>query len=502
MPSDATIAVDPVEDLTSNDMACGINGEKGVARVCPISGGSTLTFEFRQWPDDYSRGALDVGHKGPCAVYAKKVESAVSDGATGAGWFKIWDEGYDESSGKWCTEKMIDNNGRLSIVVPDSLQGGDYLIRSELIALHNANLSPPDPQFYVGCAQVYLQSSGSLVPAASDTVSIPGYVSIDESSVTYDIYAQPLALPYPVPGPKAFSTTSSGVSHVASTADKQTDGLVPAHAIVRNANWYGIELDKYSTEDACWAQSKLCWDQVDDCYAKAPPTGSSGCKLMEGKCTNVDDQCTARNFDGPPDYNKVLTPDAETISIPAAVNAGAANLVASSDNAETSIATSSGAVSTTSAVATSSATSPSTSSVVAVSSSHSDVTSASSTADYTQVASSSSDPAYTQAPSSSSNAAVVPSSIVHTTLRTSAKASNPVVTSSAYYDRQHNQDYNYNKVSTVTENDYDIVTVSETDIVTVEVTIYATPTAAPLAKKAANHGHFGHRRFHKSAPEA
>jgi hypothetical protein len=117
-PKNPVGAVDPVIDLGSSDMACGKDGTKGVARTCPITGGHQISFEYRQWPEDYSRGPLDMGHMGPCAVYLKKVEDATTDTAEGDGWFKLWDEGYDESSGKWCTQKMIGNAGRISVTIP------------------------------------------------------------------------------------------------------------------------------------------------------------------------------------------------------------------------------------------------------------------------------------------------------------------------------------------------------------------------------------------------
>lgn len=44
-----------------------------------VSDGATLSFEIRAWPADVTKERLDRGHKGPCAVYLKKVSSAVDD---------------------------------------------------------------------------------------------------------------------------------------------------------------------------------------------------------------------------------------------------------------------------------------------------------------------------------------------------------------------------------------------------------------------------------------
>jgi hypothetical protein len=71
----------------ADNLVPGFDGAEGVARVLPVKDGSTLTFEFHSWPNDYSKPSLDPGHKGPCAVYLKKVDSAIKDTGTAHGPF-------------------------------------------------------------------------------------------------------------------------------------------------------------------------------------------------------------------------------------------------------------------------------------------------------------------------------------------------------------------------------------------------------------------------------
>ena len=231
----------------------GVNGQVGVSRVCPANGGSILTFEFRAWPNDATREPIDPTHKGPCAVYMKKVDSAVANNtAAGDGWWKVWDDFYDDSTGKWCTEKIIDNNGHLSVTIPQDIEGGYYLVRPEVLALQQAySPGPADPQFYVGCAQIFLSSSGSNTPG--NTVSIPGHVDMSNPAMTFNIYDQPMKLPYPKFGPPAYTSKSERGLEVLAT--EQTEGLKPANCVLENENWCGIELDRYSGQDACW---KVC----------------------------------------------------------------------------------------------------------------------------------------------------------------------------------------------------------------------------------------------------
>lgn len=258
----------------------GIDGEKGVARVCPVGAASTLTFEFREWPDGSNPGAIDDGHKGPCSVYMKKVDSATSNNnAAGDGWFKIWDSTYDESDEQWCNEKMIANNGHISVKVPEDIAGGQYLVRTELLALHNAVNTPPDPQFYVGCAQVFVKSTGTAKPATVDIGE--GFYDLDIPGLTYNIYDQPLKLPYPGFGPQPYKSKSSSsrrseaeieafglgipmkqvkkpnveTSKQTTAAPKQKEGLKPKGCIMENANWCGFEVPSYNNEANCWKVS-------------------------------------------------------------------------------------------------------------------------------------------------------------------------------------------------------------------------------------------------------
>jgi hypothetical protein len=245
----------------------------------------------------------------------KKVDSAISDPGTGDGWFKLWDQGYDDaSSEKWCTRNLIANKGLMTIMLPKGLVGGNYLVRPELLALHNADKG--DPQYYSGCAQIFLASSGSLVP--DSTVSIPGYVTKSDPADSFNIWNTPpydgsvISGPYPIPGPPVANFSSSGVT----TQTTQTEGQRPAGCILESGSWCGVEVPDYSDETGCWASGQDCWTQNDACWKAAPATGGS-CKIWNDKCTDLNTQCTNKNFQGPPNKGKDLTPPKSTISPPA-----------------------------------------------------------------------------------------------------------------------------------------------------------------------------------------
>lgn len=212
-----------------------------------------MTFLWREWADGSHPGSIDGSHKGPCAVYMKAVSSAITDPGYGVGWFKIWDSGYDNSTSQCrfsprslstgrmtnittgCTEKLIQNDGFLSVDIPNDIAGGYYLVRPELLALHQADKSPPNPQFYVGCGQIFLQSTGTSIP--KDTISIPGYIHAGDPSVNFNIYAP--KWPYPMPGPATYEGSPSikgDAKAVNSLSEVQKEGLVPSDCVLANAN--------------------------------------------------------------------------------------------------------------------------------------------------------------------------------------------------------------------------------------------------------------------------
>lgn len=212
----------PLEDLSSNDLACNVGGDKGVAGVLDVPAGANLTFEFKASLWDSSKPRLEPGHKGPCAVYLKKVDSAKSAKGSGDGWFKILEDGVNKD-GEWCTTRLTPT-GKLETKLPEGLAPGEYLAKPELLALHNAlegtyiyfvlliaepslfylkckpiNKGLGRPQFFTSCMQIRVTGSGNLVPES--TVSIPGYIKKTDKSVTFNIYSSNPST-YILPGPK------------------------------------------------------------------------------------------------------------------------------------------------------------------------------------------------------------------------------------------------------------------------------------------------------------
>lgn len=90
-----------------------------------------------------------------------------------------------------------DQNYSVSITLPSALPAGDYLVRHEVIALHNAATSGA-AEFYPSCTQIRLSGSGTTLPSSSELVAFPGAYAATDAGILVNIYDTPLN--YTMPG--------------------------------------------------------------------------------------------------------------------------------------------------------------------------------------------------------------------------------------------------------------------------------------------------------------
>jgi cellulase len=158
----------PVTDVTSNDIVCNVNGAKGVETTVPAAEGDTIKVQWDQ-----------SGHPGPIThMLFGPVDDASTATGVGAGWFKI-DE-LDYVDGAWANEIMGKNNMTHSFTLPTGLPSGEYLLRSEMLALHSAQ-SLGGAQFYIGCAQLKIEGTGS--GTCTPTIELPGAYKEDDANI-------------------------------------------------------------------------------------------------------------------------------------------------------------------------------------------------------------------------------------------------------------------------------------------------------------------------------
>ncbi|KXS19442.1 lytic polysaccharide monooxygenase [Gonapodya prolifera JEL478] len=205
----------PIKDLASQDMVCGFSPTSAATETCTVAAGGTieLIYGHNNAQDD----VIDPSHVGPCEVYLQQRASATAAPAN-AGWFKIQEETWTQATG-WCTIHLIANKGILKVTLPSSLPAGNYFLRTEINALHEADvLTSTNPargaQFYVQCAEITVTGGAAGTVAATPQVSIPGHITPATPGVLFNIYTGGSILDkgatYPNPFGPAVATLAGG----------------------------------------------------------------------------------------------------------------------------------------------------------------------------------------------------------------------------------------------------------------------------------------------------
>ncbi|KAF2091691.1 carbohydrate-binding module family 1 protein [Saccharata proteae CBS 121410] len=189
----------PVKDVTSTDMTCNVNNV-ATAKTIEVEAGDKITFEWHHNSRDSSDDILASSHLGPVMTYIAPTDA----GTSGTNWVKLAEDGY--SDGTWATTTLIANKGKHSITMPD-ITPGNYLLRPEIIALHEAE-NEGGAQFYMECVQIKVTSSGTTdLPTGVD---MPGTYSATDPGILFNLYGD--FSTYDIPGPTVWSGASSGSS--------------------------------------------------------------------------------------------------------------------------------------------------------------------------------------------------------------------------------------------------------------------------------------------------
>ncbi|KXX75059.1 Cellulose-growth-specific protein [Madurella mycetomatis] len=194
----------PVTSCTDQKLRC--NGGRSASLHAEAKPGDEVTAIWQQWT--HSQGPIIVW------MYKCPGEFSSCDGS-GAGWFKIDEAGFSgdgrsvfldtERPSGWEIAKLVGGNKGYTSRIPQGLAPGNYLIRHELIALHQANA----PQFYPECAQIKVTGSGTAQPGSSHKAAIPGYCSNSDSNIRVPINDHSIPQTYVVPGPPVWNGAGS-----------------------------------------------------------------------------------------------------------------------------------------------------------------------------------------------------------------------------------------------------------------------------------------------------
>ena len=197
-----------MKDVGSKDIDCGDNNRK-LDKFVEVKGGDFVDFEWyyehrgdiKKPTDTTKTSRLADTHKGPVTVY---IALFSSDGE-GPVWTKLAEDGYDSSTGEWASLKIIQNDGKNRVLIPPKLAPGEYILRTEMIALHEADdiyNGTRGAQFYPSCSQIKVTQGGNLSPPG--TFDFVGGYKKDDPGIHFNIY-QTKITEYPIPGPTVWS---------------------------------------------------------------------------------------------------------------------------------------------------------------------------------------------------------------------------------------------------------------------------------------------------------
>ncbi|CAJ2505831.1 Uu.00g132250.m01.CDS01 [Anthostomella pinea] len=174
----------------SEDIIChrGSANAKAHARV---SAGDVIHIQWNGWPES---------HKGPVMDYMASCGSGGCEtvNKNALQFFKINEVGLINGSvapGTWATDQLIANNNSWMVEVPSQVKPGFYVLRTEILSLHNAS-NPIGAQNYPQCFNLQIEGNGTLVPSG-----LPGQALYDpeDPSMNVDIYKG--LSTYKIPGP-------------------------------------------------------------------------------------------------------------------------------------------------------------------------------------------------------------------------------------------------------------------------------------------------------------
>ncbi|RDW56596.1 glycoside hydrolase family 61 protein [Coleophoma crateriformis] len=193
IPKDQSLGPLTPDQFSSPDINCHVGATPGQTSVA-IKAGGQLELQWTPWPESHKGPVMDylANCNGPCETVDKMTLQ----------WFKIDGVGLIDNSvqnGKWASDVMIANNNSWTVTIPADIAQGNYVIRHETIALHEAG-NQNGAQAYPQCVNLAISGSGTAKP---DGVVGTALYKATDPGILINIYTT--LSTYPVPGPTPYS---------------------------------------------------------------------------------------------------------------------------------------------------------------------------------------------------------------------------------------------------------------------------------------------------------
>jgi lytic cellulose monooxygenase (C1-hydroxylating) len=179
-----------VNNYSDPDIICHRSATPAASHV-RVASGELIKLLWSPWP----------AHQGPVITYLAACngpcEMAIKSALV---FFKIDEDGLLNSAnargtGYWALDKLIDNNNSWSIIIPQNILPGAYVLRHEAINLDNPDTKA---QHFPQC--INLEITGSGTQATPPGVVGSELYKPDDPGIAFDIY-HINQQPYHIPGP-------------------------------------------------------------------------------------------------------------------------------------------------------------------------------------------------------------------------------------------------------------------------------------------------------------
>ncbi|KAL8822194.1 MAG: hypothetical protein Q9191_007064 [Dirinaria sp. TL-2023a] len=216
------MARSPALSLTAYNIICHVGATPGAASV-KVAAGRTVELQWTPWPVTHHGPVIDylANCHGPCSKVDKTRLRFNKIDASGL----LRESLAAGQAGFWGADRLRQANNSWTVTVPSTIAAGNYVLRHEIIALHDA-IKVNGAQNYPHCINLQVTGSGSdKLPSGTLGTSL---YKANEPGIKIDIY-KPLV--YQMPGPPIHgeaSLTPAQEGDYGSTAMKASKDDAPA----------------------------------------------------------------------------------------------------------------------------------------------------------------------------------------------------------------------------------------------------------------------------------
>ncbi|GJC98494.1 glycosyl hydrolase family 61 [Colletotrichum higginsianum] len=190
IPQDLSNGFVAVDKYADPDIICHVGAEPAPIAAKVTAGSNLTVFWTADWPESHHGPMMD--YLAPCNGDCAGVNKADLQ------FFKIDAVGLVDGTkapGRWGSDDMLANNRSWTMTIPAGIAAGQYVLRHETIALHEAGREG-GAQNYPQCVNIDVQGGGSEKPPGVRATEL--YRANDEG-IKFNIYKDNLE--YSVPGP-------------------------------------------------------------------------------------------------------------------------------------------------------------------------------------------------------------------------------------------------------------------------------------------------------------